>query len=274
MQLKPWRLSLAILMFAFGAMHDIAVATAEGPATGDYRLAPGDAIRIQVFQNPDLSLETRVSDNGNISYPLVGSVALGGDTIGAAEQRLANALREGGFVKAPQVNISLVQVRGNQVSVLGLINKPGRYPLEAANTRLSELIATAGGLAATGADIIVIVGIRDGKPFRREVDLPALYLDGRLDEDILLSGGDTLYVHRAPMFYIYGEVQRPGVFRVERKMTVQQALITGGGPSLRGTERGLRLHRRGADGKAEILIPAPTDSIFPDDVLFVRESLF
>jgi polysaccharide biosynthesis/export protein len=227
-----------------------------------------------VFQNPDLTLETRVPESGTITYPLIGSVQIGGLGLGAAEQTIAKALRDGGFVKQPQVNIVLVQVRGNQVSVLGQVNRPGRFPLETFNTRISEMLATAGGIAATGADTVILVGSRNGKPIRKEVDVAGLYLGNRLDDDIAVAGGDTLYVHRAPLFYIYGEVQRPGSYRVERNMTVQQALAQGGGPTVRGTESRLRLHRRTADGKIQQLSPDLDAAILADDVLYVRESIF
>ena len=77
-----------------------------------------------------------------------------------------------------------------------------------------------------------------------------------------------------PMFYIYGEVQRAGSFRIERGMTIRQALAQAGGPTLRGTERRLRIYRQGADAKVEILSPDLNDAVRPDDVLYVRESLF
>ncbi len=241
---------------------------------GDYLLGAGDAIRIQVFQNPDLTLETRVPESGTITYPLIGSVRIGGLSLGAAEQMIAAALKEGGFVQKPQVNIVLVQIRGNQVSVLGQVNRPGRFPLETFNTRISEMLATAGGIATTGSDTVIVVGSRNGKPIRKEVDVASLYLGNRLADDIAVVGGDTLYVHRAPLFYIYGEVQRPGSYRVERNMTIQQALAQGGGPTVRGTESRLRLHRRLPDGKIQQLSPDLDAAILADDVLYVRESIF
>jgi polysaccharide export outer membrane protein len=64
--------------------------------------------------------------------------------------------------------------------------------------------------------------------------------------DVDLQAGDVLYVERAPRFYIYGEVQRPGQFRLERAMTVLQALSAGGGLTPRGTERGIRIKRADA----------------------------
>jgi polysaccharide export outer membrane protein len=76
------------------------------------------------------------------------------------------------------------------------------------------------------------------------------------------------------MFYIYGEAQRPGSYRIERDMTVMQALAMGGGPTPRGTQRGVKLHRRNANGVVEVLKPNLTDDVKPDDVLYINESLF
>lgn len=266
---------LVSLLLAFGL---IAGVQAQG-TPADYRLGAGDAIKISVFQNPDLTVETRVAESGAVTYPLIGTVQLGSLTIADAEQAVARKLREGGFVQKPQVNILLMQVRGNQVSVLGMVNRPGRYPIETGNTRVSDMLATAGGAmpsstVAGGADVAILSGIREGKPFRIEIDIPALFLGASADKDIPVAGGDVLYIHRAPVFYIYGEVQRAGSYRLERSMTVLQGLALGGGLTLRGTERGLRIHRRGPDGSVQVVSPEKSDAIRPDDVLYVQESFF
>lgn len=241
----------------------------------DYRLGAGDAIKISVFQNPDLTVETRVAESGAVTYPLIGAVPLGGLSIADAELAIANKLREGGFVQKPQVNILLMQVKGNQVSVLGMVNRPGRYPIETGNTRLTDMLATAGGaIPASGADVIILSGTRDGKAYRQEIDIPAMFIGGNTELDIPVLGGDIIYVHRAPVFYIYGEVQRGGSYRLERNMTVLQGLAQGAGLTIRGTERGLRIHRRGTDGKVQIISPAKSDLIQADDVLYVQESFF
>lgn len=240
----------------------------------EYQLAAGDIVRITVFQNPDLTVETRVSENATISYPLIGIVKIGGLSISAAEQAIAGALKSGGFLQSPQVNIALLQNRGNQASVLGYVNKPGRFPLETVTIRVSEMIAMAGGVAPTGADTAIITGTREGRPFRREIDIAGMFLNNKPEDDIVVAGGDVIYVHRQPLFYIYGEVQRPGSYRVERQMTVQQALAQGGGPTLRGTERGLRVYRRASAGSVQEITPNPHDLVQPDDVLFIRESIF
>jgi polysaccharide biosynthesis/export protein len=245
-----------------------------GVVNQDYRLGPGDSIAVQVYQSPDLSVEARVSEGGVISYPLVGNLQVGGLTISEAEKKIADALRTGGFVKAPQVSIAIRQVRGNQVAVLGQVGKPGRYPLETFNTRASDMLAAAGGVTPAGDDVLVVTGTREGKPFRKVLDIPSLLSNAKSDEDIFISGGDTLYVNKAPVFYIYGEAQRAGAYRVERGMTVMQALAAGGGPTVRGSQNRLRLHRRDVNGKVIETVPQLTDLVRSDDVIYVRESIF
>lgn len=243
-------------------------------ANAQYRLAPGDMIRISVYQSADLTLETRLTEAGTISYPLLGSVALAGLTISEAEKRIADGLRTGNFVKQPQVSVAVQQVRGNQVSVLGQVGKPGRYPLETGNVQLTDMIATAGGVVPGGADQVVVVGTRNGQPYRAEIDLPSVFGAGRRANDLTLQNGDVIWVERAPMIYMYGEVQKPGSLRLERGMTVMQALAASGGLTQRGTERGLRVHRRDAEGKVRIIEPVMTDKLQPEDIIYIRESVF
>ena len=253
-----------------------AAAQAQAPvqAQRDYVLGPGDVVRVNVFQNPELTLETRVSETGAISYPLLGQVRLGGLSVVSAEKAIADGLRQGNFVKQPQVSVMVMQVRGHQASVLGMVNKPGRYPIEVTGLRLSELVALAGGVAANGSDVATLSGQRDGKAFRVEVDLPNLFGATAPSADPIVLNGDVVYVDRMPVFYIYGEVQRPGALRLERNMTVMQALAAGGGLTQRGTAKGLKLHRRGADGNVQVLQPTMDSTLRDSDVIYVRESLF
>lgn len=240
----------------------------------EYLLGPGDIIKITVFQNPDLTTETRVSESNAITFPLVGGIQIGGLTLPEAEQKISKALKDGGFVTKAQVTVLPTQMRGSQVSVLGQVNRPGRFPLETFNTRVSDMLAMAGGISQTGADVVIVTGTRAGKPFRKEIDIATMYLNDKAGDDMLLAGGDSLYVHRASVFYIYGEVQRPGTFRLERDLTLMQALATGGGLTARGTQRGIVVYRRNADGKVVSLKPALDDKLQPDDVVYVQESLF
>lgn len=262
---------------SMGKQDNSAVGTQQ---PGDYTLGPGDTIRILVFQNPDLTLETRVSESGTINYPLVGTVHVGGLPLGEASKQIASALKSGGFVQQPQVNIVLLEVRGNQVSVLGEVNRPGRFPLETFNTHISEMLAMAGGISSSigpnggGSDTVILSGTRNGQHFRKEIDIPSLFLKDKPDDDIIVAGGDVIYVPPAPLYYIYGEAQRPGSFRIRRGMTMQQALAEAGGPSLRGTQRGIKLYRRNAQGVVEVTETKPNELVQPNDVIFVTESLF
>ncbi len=252
-----------------------AAAAARAKAVDEYRIGPGDAIRITVYQNADLSLETRVTEAGVISFPLVGAVQVGGLTVGQAQDAIANALRSGQLIKDPHVNIVVVNVRANQVNVLGQVAKPGRIPLDVANMRLTEVLAMAGGVVAgAGSDTIVVLGQRGGQPWRQEVELPRLFAQGGAALDIVLAPGDSIWVDRAPMIYVYGEVQKPGIQRLERGMTVMQALAASGGVTQRGTTKGLRVTRHDPDGQVHTYEPAMEDKLEDGDVMYLKESLF
>ena len=264
-----WAALCAVVVAMF-----VAGAGAQPAPVTEYLLGAGDVVRINVYQNPDLTLETRISEAGTLSFPLLGVVKVGGLTTGQAERQIAEGLRSKNLVREPQVNMTVVQVRGNQVAALGHVLRPGRFPIEVAEMKIIELLALAGGIDAGGAETMVLTGTRDGKPLRREFDVPSMFSPTGRPFDVTVQNGDVLWVDRAPLVYMYGEVQRPGVFKLERGMTVMQALATGGGLTLRGTQRGLRVHRRAPDGSAQILQPAMDDRLQDGDVVYVRESLF
>jgi polysaccharide export outer membrane protein len=275
MMMRTLRCLLQALLLVTLTLTELsALAQTSTAAVPEYRLGAGDVIRINVYQNPDLLLETRISEGGVISYPLLGNVRVGGLGVNAAEKLITDGLRNGNFVKQPQVTIVVLQIRGNQVSVLGQVNRPGRYPIEVADMRLSDMLATAGGIGPAGTDFVVLNGTRNGQDYRLEVDLPSLFSATGRGKDVLVANGDTIFIDRQPIVYIYGEVQRPGPMRLERGMTVMQALATGGGLTLRGTQKGLRVHRKGAQGKIEVIEPTLDDKVQDGDVVFVRESLF
>jgi polysaccharide export outer membrane protein len=243
-------------------------------AVEEYLLNPGDIVKITVFKNPDLSVEARVSETGTIGFPLIGAVPVSGLTLTGVERKISQMLKDGGFVLNPQVNVLLTLSVGNQVAVLGEVNKPGRYPIEGAGGHVSGMLATAGGISANGADSVVLTGTRGGKPFRREIDVAKMSQSGNAADDPELAGGDTLFVNRAPQFYIYGQVQKPGGYRLEKGMTVMQAVATGGGITGKGTTRGIVLHRRDASGKVKDSRVSLDAELHDQDVLDVKESMF
>jgi polysaccharide export outer membrane protein len=241
--------------------------------TNDFVLGAGDVVHIMVFQSPELTLDIKLPESGNINYPLIGSTNIIGLTVAAAETKIAKALEVGGYFKKPQVNI-VILTPGNNISVLGQVLKPGRYALDKPQMRVADVLATAGGIIPTGSDTLIIKGMRDKKPYRKEIDIAALFIQKDSDINEYVVAGDEIYVHRAPMFYIYGEAQRPGSYRVERNMTVIQALAQGGGLTPKGTQRSIKLYRTTESGELQKLKPSMTDKIQTDDVLFIEESLF
>jgi polysaccharide export outer membrane protein len=251
-----------------------APSAAKGASDTSELLGPGDTVKINVFQNPDLGIEARISGKGSVSIPLIGEVVLQGLTPSAAEARIAQRLREGNFVVNPQVNVNLMQLRSRQISILGLVGRPGKYPMDDYGSRLVDVLALAGGVAPGASDYVTVVSTRSGKPEKTEIDLSGMFRSGRMDQNIEIVSGDILYVQRAPQFYIYGEVQRPGAYRIEPNMTVMQALALAGGVTLRGTQKGLTVNRQVSPGKVDAFEVKLTDPVQMDDVLFAKESLF
>jgi polysaccharide export outer membrane protein len=251
----------------------VLVAAAGIAGAAEVLLGPGDVVRLSVYGSPDLSVETRVSESGNITFPLLGQVQVGGIAVAAAEKKIGDLLEKGGYLKKAQVNMIITTLASQQVSVLGQVNRPGRYPVEG-RRKVLDLLAMAGGIAAEGGDTVNLVRNRNGSTTRETIDVIDMVRKGELERDYEVTGGDVIFVDRAPRFYITGEVQRPGAFRIERGMTVLQAVSAGGGLTLRGSERGMRVTRRGANGDPTTLEVRPGDLVQVDDVITVRESWF
>jgi polysaccharide export outer membrane protein len=236
----------------------------------DYRVGPGDLLRISVFGYPDLSNDIRVSQSGNLTFPLVGAVPVSGLSPRDIETTLSRQLAAGRFIRESQVTVLVLDYQSQRVSVMGEVAKPGQYPLTGSR-RVLNLLADAGGLvSATAGDEAILV--RENGTSQR-LDLPAM-LNGDPKDNPILYGGDTINVPKARQFYIYGEVQKPGMYRVERNMTILQAISDGGGLTHHGTERGVIVKRRDAHGNELKIHAKGTDLVQPDDVILVKESWF
>jgi polysaccharide export outer membrane protein len=240
----------------------------------NYILGAGDVIKIYVFQNPDLTSEFRVSEAGTISFPLLGEVEVQGLTPTGLEDKLSDALIKGGYLIKPRITVNVSQFLSQQVSVLGEVNKPGKYPLQGNSNRITDLLALAGGIGINGADTLTLIRNQNGKENKINIDVPELLRAGNSEQNIEVQSGDIIYVERAPVFYIYGEVQKPGAYRLERNMTVMQAVSVGGGITARGTTRGIQLTRPSLDGKNATTKVSLSDPVRKDDILYIKESLF
>jgi polysaccharide export outer membrane protein len=247
--------------------------TVQAAGAAEVLLGAGDVVKLSVYGNPDLSVETRVSEGGSITVPLLGQVAVGGLTIASAEKKVGDLLEKGGYLKKAQVNMLITTLNSQQVSVLGQVNRPGRYPVEG-KRKVLDLLAMAGGIGTEGGDTVSLIRTRDGATTRETIDVIDMVRKGELNKDVEVAAGDIIYVERAPRAYVTGEVQRPGPFRIERGMTVQQAVSAGGGLTPRGSSNGLHITRRDAAGNPTTIEVKASDLVQVDDVITVRESWF
>ncbi len=146
----------------------------------------------------------------------------------------------------------------------GEIAHPGVLPLEI-GMNVHQAVAAAGGVGPRGSEEAISLKRRDDKG--QVVTRPALLDEPVEENDILLV---------APWeFYIYGEVQKPGPYRVEKSRTLMEALAIAGGPTPRGNGKSLRVYHRKRDGTVDVTEDARlTDLVAPNDVVFVKERLF
>lgn len=239
-------------------------------SNAEYQLGAGDLLKINVFGYPDMAADIRVDEAGSITYAYVGQLQVGGHSARDVEQLVAQRLTSGGFIRSPQVSVLVSDYRSQRVSVMGQVARPGPYPLRKSSSIL-ELLAEAGGVINTSAADEATLLHADGS--KVSIDLYGLF-NGESGQNVPVSGGDTIYVPKASQFYVYGEVQRPGTYRLERNMTVSQAISTGGGLTPRGTERRATVKRRDPQGKEVKVGVKGSDLLQPDDVLLVKESMF
>jgi polysaccharide export outer membrane protein len=236
----------------------------------DYRLGAGDLLKIAVFDHDELGADARISQSGNITFPLIGQVLVAGLSTREAELLLARRLIEGGFVKQPQVSVLVSEYQSQKVSVMGQVAKPGQYPLDASKKLLDALALAGGVLNDTAADDVTLVRANGS---RVVIDLQLLF-DGDPVVNLVVQDGDTVFVAHAPQFYIYGQVQHPGQYRLARNTSISQAISIGGGLTARGTQRGAIVKRVDATGKEHRIALRDEDVLQPNDVLLIKASLF
>jgi polysaccharide export outer membrane protein len=237
------------------------------------QLGPGDSVTIQVYGEPNAT-NVYVADDGTISVPLVGAIPVAGTTPIEAADRVAKALKDGGFFVDPHVTIVVAQSSSQLVSVLGEVGSSGRYPITP-RTTIVDLLAQAGGLKESASDVgYVLRNDGNGHLIRYPVDLSRLGDNKDVIDTPALLGGDSLVVPRAEHFYVVGEVTAPGTYAIEPGMTVMQAIARAGGINERGSERRIQLKRRDKNGQYQVLHPKLGDPIQADDMIRVKESIF
>jgi polysaccharide export outer membrane protein len=132
-------------------------------ASGDYVLEPGDTVKVQIFQEPDLDRELLVSAEGEIFLPLIGTLVVKGQTVKAVAETV-RALYDSKYLVNPQVNITVLKYRDRSVNVIGAVNNPQAVPFPPEQPlTLLDAISRAGGFNR-GRPCSLPVPIRTGTP--------------------------------------------------------------------------------------------------------------
>lgn len=240
---------------------------------GGLRLGPGDLIRMTMYGFPEMETSAHVGDDGRVRLPLIGPVDVQGLSPGAAEDRIAEAYREARYFRRPQPNITIGEFRSGQISVLGHVQRPGRFPLD---TELSVLdaIALAEGVRETGAWFATLIRPQAGGPLSTQISLRHGKGAKALEATQTLRPGDIVYVPEVSYFYIDGEVNRPDRYPLRPGLTVQQAISQGGGITPRGSYSRVLIKRESDRGRLESIRTSVSDPVRADDVIIVRGSFF
>jgi polysaccharide export outer membrane protein len=172
-------LLLLLLLSALGAVAAPAPAATAPPVPPptltdikSYRLSPNDVVLVKVYQEDDLETKMRIGADGTATFPLIGSIKMGGLTVEQATQRLRDLLDKD-FLVNPQVTVSVMEYSKHRFTVLGQVQKPGTYEIPSEETvTLLEAIAMAGGYTRLANPSRVVVSRSTG-PQRTTLSIDA-----------------------------------------------------------------------------------------------------
>ncbi|KPJ97420.1 MAG: periplasmic polysaccharide biosynthesis/export protein [Desulfobacterales bacterium SG8_35] len=261
-----------ILLFLF---LFISLSCQEESYSQEYIIGEGDILVIRVYDNPELDTTVRVGGDGIISMPLLGPIKVGGMDVAAIAGRL-EALLGDGYLLSPKVNVFVQEYRSKKVTILGQVNRPGLIELQGSITLL-ELISRAEGLTEDAGGLITIkrkMLSDDSENKVINIDIKRLIEQGDTSINIPIQDGDSIYVAKAGVFFVTGEVQRPGSYKHEDDPSVLKAITLAGGLTDHGAPGRIRIIRI-IDGKEVILKNVAMDElVMPDDVIVVPETYF
>ena len=265
-----------------GSAQQMPAAMSPAPATaGDasIRLGSGDLVEVNVYDVPELTTKTRVSDTGDLYLPLVNYVHVDGLTIADAAKVIERRLQEGGFVNDPHVQLFVSEYTSDGANLLGEVVHPGVYPVLGDQT-LFSLLSAAGGLSDRAGQAITIT--HRGQPDKPVEVKISRNLQDHAESNIPVAPGDTIIVRRADIVYIVGDVARPSGFLMDNggKLSVLQAIALAGGTNPTAKLNGARIIRKSPTGVTEVpvqlkkLLEAKAGDVplQGDDILFVPAS--
>ena len=246
----------------------------------DAPIGARDIIEIHVFQDPSLNMHATVSDEGVITMPPVGRIAVAGLTLPQIEQRI-KAMLELKYLTKADVTVDLIEAGSKPISVIGAVNRPGRIA-STGNITLMQAITSAGGLAiGYGHNLYVLRTAPNGLTEQVSIDIDDLMVNGDPDVNIPLRANDVINIPIESMInvYVLGEVMKPGKvqFRNSQRPTLLQALAEAGGPTDRASRTALL--KRASETKSlnylKIVDGRSPDVVLQDgDTIYLKGSFF
>ncbi len=230
-----------------------------------YVLGPGDVLEISVLGRADFTSRVQVQVDGTIQLPLIKDIPATGRTVLQLRSDIRMLLVSGGYYTDPAVSVVVASYASRYVTVLGEVATPGLLPIDR-SYRLSEVVARVGGLRATAAEE-VILSRNDGTTVTLNLRDIATGPDA---QDPVVNPGDRIFVAPAAQFYIYGAINGPGSYKLERDMTFRMALARAGGLSPVGSEKRVKVIRDGKEiGRIDL-----NAKVQPGDTVVVGERFF
>lgn len=252
------------------------------PASGGYRVGIGDVIDIKAFQEDEISGEFSVEASGAINFPLLGMVPVAGMTPAEIAVLLEELLEKDYYVDV-QLKVEVEVFASQPVTLLGEVQSPGTYFLEG-RTTLTEMLAKAGGLKSSAGPVLELRrterGEGQGAPEPMIFECAKL-ATGEAGRDVYLQAGDVLYVSPKKIYFITGEVARPGQYEISLGMTLMQAISQAGGVG-KFASQVIEIHRE-VDGEKKILSfdlshirkgRLADPAVVSGDVIFVKRRFF
>ena len=256
----------------------VKVAAPEEPRPPRMVIGPGDEGDISVYGLPDLTQHVRVSDDGDISMPLIGTVRIAGLTAEDAQALLEKKFIDGGFLKNPHVTVFIKDYSSQNITIVGEVQHPGPYSALHAQ-RLYDLFMAAGGLTAKAGTLVTIKHAGDTPPVVVTLSEDALK---SAENNVPVRPGDTVVVSKAGIVYVVGEVSRPGGFVLENTdhLSVMQVMAMAGGQTRLASLNHARIIHRTSSGlenkdvdlQKVLKAQAPDVLLGADDILFVPAS--
>ena len=266
---------------------------------GEYVIGAGDLLGVEVFDVPELSRDTRVSETGYISLPLLPSkIRAQGLTPFQLQDKLAELLQTNGLVTTPEVTVTIKEQHGQPITVIGEVKSP-QVIQSLGKTTLIEALSRSGGVADDAGNTVLVTRQPQPVPSSEDsgaasavtpaqtytISLADLLESGDPRFNIPLVGGDVVAVPRAGIIYVVGAVSHPGGFVIQNdrdRMTTLKMLSLAGGPTNTAKERQAIVLRKNAETGKRDEVPVDLKKIMhtpsqdiqlqASDILYVPDS--